>query len=134
MLQAKADNNMVEQRFPMGRFTRLLKKRLALAGAIVLMVLLAISYSIRDKDFASVTGASNLEASYHVLLTMKALKASPAESHWFLPIVSLGNKLDKNISWGATVPTRKGDYIYTSFTPPGFLCLSVDDRFSRRMN
>ncbi len=67
------------------------------------------------------TGARNLEATYHVLLTVTALNESPAENHWYLPSVSLGREADKHIPWGASVPTKTGDYIYTSFTPAGFL-------------
>ena len=62
----------------------------------------------------------NIDASYHVLLTIKALKATPSDVHKFLPIVSLGNPEDKNIPWGATVPDSYGNYYYTSFSPLGF--------------
>jgi len=54
-----------------------------------------------------------------VLLTVTALNENHRESHWYLPTISLRN--GKFISWGATVPNKNGDYIYTSFTPPGFL-------------
>lgn len=98
-----------------------LSKRTVLAGALVLIFLLAVSFSIRKNDFNKTTGVQNLEATYHALLTIKALRASPIENHWFLPTVTLGQNRDKNISWGATVPTKTGDYVYTSFTPAGFL-------------
>jgi len=68
-----------------------------------------------------VVGAENLAATYHVLLTVNALDESPVENHWYLPTVSLGRELDKHIPWGAAIPTKTGDYIYISFTPPGFL-------------
>lgn len=103
-------------------FTRAyMSKRIVLAGALIILFSLAVSFSIRKSDFIEVTGAQNLEATYHALLTIRALKESPIENHWFLPTVSLGHNRDKNIPWGATVPTETGDYIYTSFTPPGFL-------------
>jgi hypothetical protein len=98
-----------------------LSKRMALAGSLALIFFIAVSFSIRKNDFNKVTGVQNLEATYHALLTIKALKGSPIENHWLLPTVSLGQSRDKNISWGATVPTKVGDYVYTSFTPPGFL-------------
>ena len=98
-----------------------LSKRIALAGALAIILFLAVSFLIRTHDFNKVTGVQNLEATYHALLTIKALKGSPIENHWLLPTVSLGQSRDKNISWGATVPTKSGDYVYTSFTPPGFL-------------
>ena len=62
----------------------------------------------------------NIDASYHVLLTIKALQSTPFGVHKFLPIVSLGNPEDKNIPWGATVPDSYGNYYYTSFSPLGF--------------
>ncbi|MBC7490141.1 MAG: hypothetical protein H7240_09515 [Glaciimonas sp.] len=82
---------------------------------------LILSFSLRQQDFERITGAPNLEATYHVLLTVTALKESPAENHWYLPTVSLGGEQDKDITWGATVPTKTHDYIYTSFPPLGFL-------------
>ncbi len=65
-------------------------------------------------------GARNLEASYHALLTAKALLDSPLDRHWGLPTVTLGQDNDAGVLWGATVPTDAGDYIYTSFPPAGF--------------
>ena len=90
-------------------------------GVFALILLLISSLSLRQQDFKMATGAQNLEATYHILLTVTALNESPAENHWYLPSVSLGSDADKHIPWGATVPTKTGDYIYTSFTPPGFL-------------
>jgi hypothetical protein len=90
-------------------------------GVFALILLLISSLSLRQQDFKRVTGAQNLEATYHVLLTVTALNESPAENHLYLPSVSLGKEADKHIPWGATVPTKTGDYIYTSFTPLGFL-------------
>lgn len=94
---------------------------MTLAGFLILLLLLSISFLIRHKDFKQVAGVPNLEATYHVILTINALKSSPIENHWLLPTVTLGKELDKNIPWGSTVPTKTGDYIYTSFTSPGFL-------------
>ncbi|MDF3054773.1 MAG: hypothetical protein K0Q74_680 [Gammaproteobacteria bacterium] len=86
-----------------------------------MILLLLISFEIKHKDFKQVTGSQNLEATYHTILTIKAFKSSPIENHWYLPTVTLGKNEDKYIPWGATVPTKTGDYIYTSFTSPGFL-------------
>jgi hypothetical protein len=90
-------------------------------GILILTLLLVISFNLRRHDFNNITGAQNLEATYHVLLTITALNESPIKNHWYLPSVSLGGDSNKHIPWGATVPTRTGDYIYTSFTPSGFL-------------
>lgn len=67
------------------------------------------------------SGAQSLEASYHVLLTARAITETPISRHGLLPTVSLGKHGDKYIPWGATVQNKYGDYIYTSFTPPTFL-------------
>jgi len=90
-------------------------------GVFILTLFLIFSLSLRQQDFKRVTGAHNLMATYHVLLTVAALNESPAKNHLYLPTVSLGRESDKYIPWGVTVPTKTGDYIYTSFTPSGFL-------------
>lgn len=88
---------------------------------LALAAMIALSFSLRQNDFTEIAGSQNLEASYHVLLTVKAIDESPARNHLFLPSVSLGNEADKHIPWGVTVPTKTGDYIYTSFNFPGFV-------------
>lgn len=62
----------------------------------------------------------NSDATYHVLLTFNAYDQTPVSQHKFLPIVSLGEKEDKCIPWGATIPDKEGNYYYTSFAPLGF--------------
>lgn len=89
-------------------------------GLTVLMVAIIFAVAIKEKDLEEPVGA-NLEATYHVLLTIEALRQNPIHDHWLLPTVTLGQERDAFIPWGATVPTKSGDYIYTSFTPPGFL-------------
>ncbi|RVT89318.1 hypothetical protein [Sphingomonas crocodyli] len=66
-------------------------------------------------------GAPNLEATYHVLLTDRALAESPASEHHFLPTITLGKPQDKYLRWGGTLPIASGHYIYTSFPIAGFL-------------
>ena len=90
-------------------------------GALVVLLLALGAIALRLPTWHDGTGAENLEASYHVVLTMEALDRSPAREHLFLPIVSLGQPQDKHIAWGATVATPAGDQIYTSFFPAGFL-------------
>lgn len=92
-----------------------------ICGLMALALMLSLSFWARQPASKGAAGAQNLEATYHALLTIKALDENPASRHFFLPIVSLGNEGDKHIPWGATVPTARGDFIYTSFTPPGFL-------------
>jgi len=62
----------------------------------------------------------NSDAAWHTLLTIEAYSETPASQHLFLPIVSLGNQDNKNISWGATIPDDEGNYYYTSFSPAGY--------------
>ena len=62
----------------------------------------------------------NADATWHTLLTIQAYDETPVSSHLFLPIVSLGEDLDKNIPWGATVSDSKGNYYYTSFSPAAY--------------
>jgi hypothetical protein len=92
--------------------------RFAVPGAVVAVQ--AILTLLRAVDVRQGYGARNLEASYHVLLTAKALLRTPFAEHWGLPIVSFGQANDKFIPWGAAVATAHGDYIYTSFPPMGF--------------
>lgn len=101
--------------------SRKLYREYFIPGVLVVLLMLVVSFFIRAGDFEKVPPAQNMEASYHVILTMNALEESPVKNHWWLPIVSLGNPLDKNIPWGATIPTRTGDYVYTSFASSGFL-------------
>lgn len=87
----------------------------------ILAIMQLSTLFLRWHDFNDLAGAQNLEAPYHVLLTVTALNETKASNHWYLPTVTLGGDANKYISWGATVPTKTGDYIYTSFTPIGFL-------------
>ncbi|MHC8340209.1 hypothetical protein [Pseudomonas sp. HLT2-19-2] len=88
---------------------------------LALITLLAISFELRKSEFSEPNGSQNLEATYHTLLTIKAISENPVAAHLYLPLISLGGTLDKGISWGATVPTKSGNYIYTSFSFPGFI-------------
>ena len=87
---------------------------------LICIILIFISIFIRipksDKQ-----NFNNADATYHVLLTMRAYNETPISVHKFLPIISLGNINDKNITWGSTIPDKYGNYYYTSFSPAGFL-------------
>lgn len=63
----------------------------------------------------------NLDATLHVLLTMETMAETPAKTHKFLPIVTLGAPSDKFVSWGAAKFDKQGNGIYTSFPPLGFV-------------
>lgn len=66
----------------------------------------------------------NEDASWHVLflLTENALDRTPMKKHRLLPLVSLGEILDKLLSLGAAVPDRfgRGNDYYPSFPPLTF--------------
>jgi hypothetical protein len=64
---------------------------------------------------------SNIDASYHVLLTVDAMNQTPASAHRFLPIVTLGRPLDRDVRFGDSVRGPGGIYYYTSFPPLGFI-------------
>lgn len=59
-------------------------------------------------------------ATWHVLLTVQAYDETPVSVHKFLPIVSLGDEMDKYIQWAEMVADKEGNYYYTSFSPAGF--------------
>lgn len=93
----------------------------AVIGYIVIALAFAASVYIRLTDFRTETGTPNLEATYHVLMTVQGLTALPLSESHLLPVVTLGNELDRNIPWGSTVPTKSGVFVYTSFPPLGFI-------------
>lgn len=93
----------------------------SVAGYFSLLVVFALSVAIRIPDFRETTGAENIEATYHVLLTAKALQENSIADSKLLPIVTLGAQNDKFIRWGASVPMPNGNLVYTSFTAPGFI-------------
>jgi hypothetical protein len=98
---------------------------------LALAFLLSLSFILRSSDFKNVSAARNIEATYHVLLTNRALGENPASDHYFLPTVTLGGVQNAHVSWGATIPTASGDYLYTSFTPPTFLVVHAFDLLTK---
>jgi hypothetical protein len=102
---------------------RLANRESLVAGVAILSLMLAyfVSLFFRWPAFTNEIAPENLEASYHVLWTIKAITSSPVASHGLLPTVTLAPFAGNDISWGATVPTDGGSYIYTSFPPLGFL-------------
>lgn len=85
--------------------------------AILLIVLIYISVA-RYKENSNYY---NSDATWHTLLTLKCYEETSSDVHKYLPIVSLGEKDDKGIPWGVTVPDDKGNYYYTSFSPAGYV-------------
>lgn len=95
------------------------KKSLKYISILIIITLLTIFFraGINSKRVYY----QNYDATYHTLLTIKAYSETPVSQHHFLPIVTLGNKLDKYIWWGATIPDKYGNYYYTSFPFGGFV-------------
>lgn len=90
-------------------------------GFFIILFLCAGNIAYRWDALTGDVGSENIEATYHVIHTVNSLQSSAWRNHFFLPTVTLGRQLDKNIPWGATKPSSTGDYIYTSFPPLGFL-------------
>ena len=105
----------------MKRFFKTNKQVTHLLGLLSLVVMISLAVAIKERDIRNPSGAQNLVATYHALLTIESLRKNNIRDHWLLPTVTLGQDSDAFIPCGATVPTKSGDYIYTSFTPPGFL-------------
>lgn len=62
----------------------------------------------------------NSDASWHMMLTARALDETPASVHRYLPLVTLGADTDKNIPWPNLNADSEGNYYYTSFSPLSF--------------
>lgn len=99
----------------------LLKYAVPLVGVVV-----ALSFMVtvvwRVNSYSPNLDVTNIDASYHALLTMKSLQQGDGGEHLFLPIVTLTeDNAEKYISWGSTIPDGKGNYYYTSFPQLGFV-------------
>ena len=91
------------------------------SAILVVLLVFVISLGLRLDMFKEYSAAPGVEATYHLLWTAKALAESDASAHFYLPTVTLVPETGNPITWGATVPTRGGAYVYTSFPPLGFL-------------
>jgi hypothetical protein len=92
-----------------------------LLAIMAVLFAFVMSVAMRLPDLREETGAQGLEASYHVLWTGRALAHSSPASHHYLPTVTRDPTPGNPISWGGTVATPGGSYVYTSFPPLGFL-------------
>ena len=97
-----------------------MKKAYAICYALILL-LAVVSIFMKSYKLDTIHNIRNIEASYHTLLTVKALNENSGSDHFFLPSVTLGGDVNHNIGWGATKPTSTGSYIYTSFYTPAFI-------------
>lgn len=88
-----------------------------LTTTIIMLIICSMIIRIPDLN----KRYNNEDATYHTLLTMKCFEENPISVHKFLPIVSLGNIEDKNISWGACIKDSQGNYFYTSFSSATFV-------------
>ncbi|WP_313686324.1 hypothetical protein, partial [Pantoea sp.] len=92
-----------------------------ISGLAILVTMFVVSIFIRFQDINNDKGIANIEATYHSLLIIESIADRPLSEHFLLPIVTPGGKVNENIPWGATVPTAKGGYIYTSFPSLGYI-------------
>ncbi len=92
-----------------------------LVALILILFTFCMTLALRMDMFFQRSGAQGVEATYHLLWTGIALNASDPAAHLYLPTVTLAPTPGNPISWGATVPTPGGAYVYTSFPPLGFL-------------
>ena len=106
---------------PSGRNTLVPRALLAVACVVLICVQALTTFTdVQSLKAGADFGRRNLEASYHVLLTIDALRQAPLSTTLGLPIVTLGQANDKWITWGSAVPNAAGDMVYTSFPPLGF--------------
>ncbi|MEL7097306.1 MAG: hypothetical protein AAGM84_00625 [Pseudomonadota bacterium] len=100
-----------------------MSKQLQIISIVSLIVAAAFitSISLRVPNFMQETGSPGLEATYHVLWTSKVLQETVAAHHFWLPSVTLSPEVGSPYAWGATVETKGGSFVYTSFPPLGFL-------------
>lgn len=97
------------------------KKRRSPLLIFFLLIMFALSIVLRLWQYDDKNNYVNIDASYHMLLTIESMKENPISTHKLLPIVTLGNDDDKYIPWGATIPDNNGNYFYTSFPQLGFV-------------
>jgi len=69
-------------------------RRFLLPIALLFLASAAMRWQWRDERSV----ISNIEASYHVLLTVEAMDETPIAEHRFLPIVTLGRSLDRDVA------------------------------------
>lgn len=81
----------------------------------------AFSIFIRLGQYKEDINVENLDASYHIIATVDALKSENIRSTKLLPVVSFSGELNKHIPWGATVEGKGGNLVYTSFPQGGFI-------------
>jgi hypothetical protein len=87
----------------------------------MILILWAASAGLRWFTYRPDLIATNIAASDHVLLTIRALDETPASVHHFLPIATLGRPLDRQVPFGASIASHDGIMYYTSFSSLGFV-------------
>lgn len=89
---------------------------------LALVVLMTIAaFFIKLNDLKNDRGVENIQATYHMLLTLNSLSSLPVKETLLLPTVNLNGENNKNIQWAAAIPTKDGNYVYTSFPSLGFV-------------
>lgn len=88
----------------------------------VISIAFLISVVIRYPHLTRELGIHNENATAHVLVTLKSYQQNPLKEHFFLPIYSYGQDINKFINNmpPSSLATETGSYIYTSFSSLGF--------------
>jgi len=108
------------------RLKNFIKKHIKLVSFVVITLFFAASVIIRISDFNQSNDIQNIDASYHVLLTMNAIDQAGIKSSSLLPLVSLTtDSAGPAVPWGATVKGNDGLFYYTSFPQIGFALPSI---------
>lgn len=90
-------------------------------GLALVVLMTVAAFFIKLNDLKNDRGVENIQATYHALLTLKSLSSLPVKETLLLPTVNLNGENNKNIPWAAAIPTKDGNYVYTSFPSLGFV-------------
>lgn len=90
-------------------------------GIILIFLMFFTTILIRHDSTAGNAGIENIQATYHSLLTINSLSSLPIKESFLLPTVNFSGDINKNVPWAASLITRDGNYVYTSFPSFGFI-------------
>ena len=108
-------NRGIKEAILVERIGKEMKKNILIVVACIFTVVLVWAFKYKENY-----NYLDSNATWHVLLTIQAYDETPASTHKFLPIVSLGDETDKGIQWAEMIADAEGNYYYTSFSPAGF--------------
>jgi hypothetical protein len=95
------------------------RAKLALSLAAIFAAF-AFSAYVRLSLHTPTMNYRDFDATWHVLLTLRAMSENDFSAYLGLPIVTLGGDENKFYPWGGTLETAAGNHLYASFPPLGF--------------